>query len=811
MAEALGIASGAAGLTSLVIQVASGTSRLRKAYKLTKMVPVEVDIISRDLDFICEVARRLNCTTGQTNQADLIVVYCRSSIQAVVEALNELSQKASRMAARNSLNTSVQRLKWMPSCQEDLESLRKLVQDAKQNLMLLGQLGMIQPPVSPPLLPPALHTQDSNNDGPSSGIQNKSTHTYSLVSRGRGRKSCLKRRCACRCHIEGSVGGRFWAFKYTPLSMILGECDVPKCDGRQHIYSLRVALSQLGFPLTVTAAIHIQSDAAGRSFGVSLRPQYVVRYTSPGFETLHKLGHGYITIDEASSKFTEMCRKDPSFIHQVNPAEQGYIEVLVGIARYRNIPYDAFVSLLRLFIDDLGMRQGLDSVNCMQCLWVFREAYLGVFDALVSLGFDPLSLENPHRYRRQWNWTFLVFKGWYQSDLFFVKLIEKLILLDPEFGNTSSIQYDIILYPGKALNTLSHGPEELDVTPNFLGQTPLHLAIALGNTELTRALNPLDYTALLGNTSCAKILLLAWAGIDRSSQEIMLTVGNPTFLTFALFPYKRNFVFEVLQYIQETFRDDKDRFISSASANRVLGDMAYHGNRYNDNTQALLPFTCDDISRMIDMVDDVNSEFSSENGSVRFRLLELYWPLEHAQHIIRRGYRGLDSKVVATAASVDRMDHVEDFELDDLRSTWLGHISKFYEGYLAMYGLPCSKDVLSAYAYYPNDRFMLPIPKGLHHPPERPIIKLLTYVIELEREVIIQQPVNKHQDLAEWYGRRMSWVLDLADMLEIPMPCLQKAVRRACRDQVDSDPVAVPLMMSHFIDTTNKRLAERLA
>lgn len=67
----------------------------------------------------------------------------------------------------------------------------------------------------------------------------------------------------------------------------------------------------------------------------------------------------------------------------------------------------------------------------MQCLWVFREAYLGVFDALVSLGFDPLSLENPHRYRRQWNWTFLVFKGWYQSDLFFVKLIEKLILLDP--------------------------------------------------------------------------------------------------------------------------------------------------------------------------------------------------------------------------------------------------------------------------------------------------------------------------------------------------------------------------------------------
>lgn len=84
MAEILGIVSGAAGLTSLALQVASGTSRLRKAYKLTKRSPVEVDMLARDLDFICEIAKSLNCTDEQTYQADLIVEYCKKGIGHVV-------------------------------------------------------------------------------------------------------------------------------------------------------------------------------------------------------------------------------------------------------------------------------------------------------------------------------------------------------------------------------------------------------------------------------------------------------------------------------------------------------------------------------------------------------------------------------------------------------------------------------------------------------------------------------------------------------------------------------------------------------
>lgn len=145
--------------------------------------------------------------------------------------------------------------------------------------------------------------------------------------RGYSRKSCVKRGSSCCCHRKGTIGRRFWAFKYTPLSMVIGNCGNPRYYGRQYLYSFRVALSQLGFPWAVTAAIGIQSEASGFCIGISLRPQQVVRYTSPGFEILYSLKWSSTTLDEAVSSFTEMYRKDPSFIHQINPAGQGYIEV----------------------------------------------------------------------------------------------------------------------------------------------------------------------------------------------------------------------------------------------------------------------------------------------------------------------------------------------------------------------------------------------------------------------------------------------------------------------------------------------------
>ncbi|KAK8133096.1 hypothetical protein PG999_001269 [Apiospora kogelbergensis] len=308
MAEILGIVSGAAGLTSLVLQLADSTSRLRKAYKLTKKMPGEVEAVARDLDFICMVAERLHYTDSQADQprdqasdhADRIVAHYKASIQALVKAMEALSQKASSVASRKGLRTSAQRLKWMSSCEDDLESLRRLAHNAQWRLML--------------------------------------------------------------------------------------------CDRREYIYSFRMTLCQLGFPWAFTATLGIQS---GYSIGLVLRPQHIVRYTSPGFELLYKIHMEYITLDEGISEFTELYRKDPSFIHQVDPAGQGYIQslldqvVFLGDRTQLNVK----VSLLRLFAE-FGMTQGLDDI--------------------------------------------------------------KLIALDPEFGHTSLIQREIIESPEQALGMDRH-------------------------------------------------------------------------------------------------------------------------------------------------------------------------------------------------------------------------------------------------------------------------------------------------------------------------------------------------------------------
>lgn len=210
----------------------------------------------------------------------------------------------------------------------------------------MGQLGAIQSATSPPLQPPTLHTQYTSKHSLTTNGRNTSTSLQARTNRDRRRQSCFKRNCTCCCHTKGSVHRRFWAFKYTPLSMVLGECNNPTCDGRQYFYSFRVALSQLGFPWAVTAAIGIQSESTGYSIGLNLRAQYIVRYTSPGFATLHGVKHQLITLDEATSSLTKMYQKDPSFINHVNPNGEGYIQVFQHVLLFNGWSSDVLYSIL---------------------------------------------------------------------------------------------------------------------------------------------------------------------------------------------------------------------------------------------------------------------------------------------------------------------------------------------------------------------------------------------------------------------------------------------------------------------------------
>jgi hypothetical protein len=63
----------------------------------------------------------------------------------------------------------------------------------------------------------------------------------------------------------------------------------------------------------------------------SLRPalsvQRVVRYTSPGFETLWLFKQGYISLPEAQGRFRELAKCDGTLKHHINPGGRNYVQV----------------------------------------------------------------------------------------------------------------------------------------------------------------------------------------------------------------------------------------------------------------------------------------------------------------------------------------------------------------------------------------------------------------------------------------------------------------------------------------------------
>lgn len=185
------------------------------------------------------------------------------------------------------------------------------------------------------LLPPDLPSgagapkTEQQSPGVSGHTDSSPVEVHSCPRKYPSRRSrgCPYRKCRCRCHTEGSTGGRFWGFQYTPLSMILADCDNPRCDTRQYKVSFRVALSQFGLNWAVTASAVMQSGGGSYPLGVSLRPQHIVRFTSDGFLLLFNILQGLTSLDDGIASFKTLCKNDPSLVDHVNPAGRGYIEV----------------------------------------------------------------------------------------------------------------------------------------------------------------------------------------------------------------------------------------------------------------------------------------------------------------------------------------------------------------------------------------------------------------------------------------------------------------------------------------------------
>jgi hypothetical protein len=148
-----------------------------------------------------------------------------------------------------------------------------------------------------------------------------------LLGSGIQSRQCAVLECHCSCHLTKQVGSRFWFIQYTPLADMLKICENTACTARRHRIQFRIALSQMGISWAVILGLDLTFEMGKFALRPGLQLERVVKYTSPGFETLWKLSKGKLSWDDAQARFRELHRTDGTLCSQVDPEGHGYLQV----------------------------------------------------------------------------------------------------------------------------------------------------------------------------------------------------------------------------------------------------------------------------------------------------------------------------------------------------------------------------------------------------------------------------------------------------------------------------------------------------
>ncbi|EGU72957.1 hypothetical protein FOXB_16545 [Fusarium oxysporum f. sp. conglutinans Fo5176] len=141
MAEAFGIAAGAVGFVSLLVQITSGINKLRAITNSAEAAPDEIQSVMRELDFLVHVMQEAN--DKAPSQIDPLLQHCQTSCDQVVrdlDALNKILETGSKRNAKGKVSRILAFRHW----KENVEDLRRDIQGAKLNLIIfaLSQLGI---------------------------------------------------------------------------------------------------------------------------------------------------------------------------------------------------------------------------------------------------------------------------------------------------------------------------------------------------------------------------------------------------------------------------------------------------------------------------------------------------------------------------------------------------------------------------------------------------------------------------------------------------------------------------------------------
>ncbi|KAL5357439.1 hypothetical protein BJX96DRAFT_163083 [Aspergillus floccosus] len=286
-----------------------------------------------------------------------------------------------------------------------------------------------------------------------------------------------------------SCSGRLWAMEYTPLSMFSMACNNPH----------------------------------------SLAIERVVKYTSPGFETLWSFRRGLLSLSETQERFRELKKSEPSLKQHVHPGGRNYVQESVLTLQQELLHYGPNgvkgqiwqFELLEFFVRELGMTlENEDQRFLVSCaMWIGEGRHLDLLATILKYGFDPGCIESP--VYEDWparcspNWS----SEQFTPDPFFIEYLAMLVEASPGFAGSTPLHDAVLLEsPASLASLLSRA--DLHVEKNFLGQTPLHLGVR--NVEIIRLLvnaghhmditdsqgiTPLMYAAAMGKTDVVQLLI----------------------------------------------------------------------------------------------------------------------------------------------------------------------------------------------------------------------------------------------------------------------------------------------------------------
>ncbi|WJG35726.1 uncharacterized protein FOBCDRAFT_186319, partial [Fusarium oxysporum Fo47] len=574
MAEAFGIAAGAVGFVSLLVQVTSGINKLRDITNSADAAPAEINSLMRELDFLVHVMREAN--DKAPSQKDLILQHCQTNCDQVVRDLEVLNKMLATGSKRN-VKVKVFGILAFRHWKGNVEVLHRNIQAAKLSLIMLvnhhtsvrlGEIALVnQLDVSP------TRAMSADGDGisskglwptPSANSSNLSsvsrqTVTFFDRSRFRRRGDCLSRYCSCICHRTERTSRRFWALEHTPLAVFKQICDKESCNAVKYGGTFRFALSQFGVRWATVIQLYIVTTSGKYSLRSSFEVERVVPYTSPGFETLWKIREGIITFEEGRETLVHLHLTDPTFPNHVDPSGKSYIEVwlLLSTLEYMECRY----KLLELFMGEFKMTRGTEHSRFLsRCAgWIGEAPHLELLEILLNLGFDAAEIDIH-------DWPEPCSPDWFVPDIapdpFFIEYLGLLCKdnqgkLSTRFAGMTPLHEAVLFDSADSVRKWTSRSNKDE--RNAFGQTPLHLAIS--NPQYLRILIQAGYeldahdnygiTPLMYATAINKeeaVMALIDAGSDLSARDTQL---NRNFMCYAALRQHWSLVLKVLNTIED--------------------------------------------------------------------------------------------------------------------------------------------------------------------------------------------------------------------------------------------------------------------